>query len=204
MTEGLASSVRTRVRLELYWIPLGAGARVVRASGRIYEAIAASVRRRPRCDLYHSALVATVGDVPVYIEMAPVFDDRGRPDRGVVAHGPVGSHLLGRFRMFRYEVRRWPNGLIPDLRYAIASPVPITDEATIVNRVLDLLPSVPTPVWGRDELRTGEMWNSNSVVSWVLSMAGLTALAGSPPKGGRAPGWDAGVVVAHRSRNGVL
>jgi hypothetical protein len=106
--------------------------------------------------------------------------------------------MLGRFRLFRYEVRRWPNGLIPDLRYAVASPVPISNDPNVVNRVLDLMPSVPTPVWGRDELRTGEMWNSNSVISWVLTMAGLRSLAGSPPANGRAPGWDAGVTVACR------
>jgi hypothetical protein len=67
-----------------------------------------------------------------------------------------------------------------------------------VERVLDLLPGVPTPVWGRDELHTGEMWNSNSVISWVLTQAGVLAEAGRPPENGRAPGWDAGIVVAER------
>jgi hypothetical protein len=64
--------------------------------------------------------------------------------------------------------------------------------------VLDLMPSVPTPVWGRDELGTGEMWNSNSVVSWLLVRAGLEIEEIRPPAGGRAPGWDAGIVVARR------
>ena len=31
--------------------------------------------------------------------------------------------------------------------------------------LIDLLPAVPTQVWGRDEARAGEMWNSNSVVA---------------------------------------
>ena len=31
------------------------------------------------------------------------------------------------------------------------------------RRLLDLVATVPTPVWGRDELDAGEMWNSNSV-----------------------------------------
>jgi hypothetical protein len=64
--------------------------------------------------------------------------------------------------------------------------------------VLDLVPSVPTPVWGRDELDTGDMWNSNSVVSWLLTSAGIDPDTIAPPPGGRAPGWRAGVAVAHR------
>jgi hypothetical protein len=66
--------------------------------------------------------------------------------------------------------------------------------------VLELVPSVPTPTWGRDELRTGEMWNSNSLVSWLLARAGLEADPLSPPSDGRAPGWEAGLVVARRDR----
>ena len=62
--------------------------------------------------------------------------------------------------------------------------------------MIDLLPSVPTPVWGRDELGAGEMWNSNSVVSWVLCRAGIDLAPFVMPAGGRAPGWDAGIVVA--------
>ncbi len=46
---------------------------------------------------------------------------------------------------------------------------------------------VPTPVWGRDQLHAGEMWNSNSVVSWALTRPGVVANAGHPPGNGRAP-----------------
>ena len=185
--------------LDLYWIPLGAGANVVRTSGRIYEALVAWRARRPRRPLFHSALVATTAGGEVVVEMTPVPDDRGRQDRGVVGEGPVGLRSLGRFRVFRYEIRRWPGGVIPDLAWAVASPVRLTDDAGAVRAVLDLVPAVPTPVWGRDELHAGEMWNSNSVVSWLLATAGLDAPAGSPPGGGRAPGWDAGVAMARRT-----
>jgi hypothetical protein len=51
---------------------------------------------------------------------------------------------------------------------------------------------------GRDELRTGEMWNSNSLISWLLARAGIDTDGLEPPVGGRAPGWNAGVVVAGR------
>jgi len=56
--------------VDLYWIPLGAGAKVVRVSGRIFEAISAFVRRRARCDLYHSALVVDVAEGHYVIEQA--------------------------------------------------------------------------------------------------------------------------------------
>jgi hypothetical protein len=185
--------------IDLSWIPLGAGARVVRISGGVYERLVALAGRRPRQDLYHSALVATTEHGRVVIEVAPEPDGRGRHDRGVVAGGAVGSRWLGRLRVFRYEVRCWPDGDIPDLGYAVASPIRITDDPRQVREVLDLVAAVPTPVWGRDELQLGEMWNSNSVVSWVLTQAGLLDPAGAPPRGGRAPGWDAGVLAARRA-----
>lgn len=183
-------------QLDLYWIPLGAGARVVRTSGRIYEAVAAFVQRRPRCSLFHSALVAHTPGGTYFIEMTPV--PSVADDRGVVGGGAVGSRLLGRLRIFRYEIRRWRDGTIPDLSYAVASPVRISNDGDAIREVLGFVAQVPTPVWGRDELHAGEMWNSNSVVSWVLGRAGLLEAAGLPPGRGRAPGWDAGVEVASR------
>jgi hypothetical protein len=194
----LSDAATTRARLELYWIPLGAGTRVVRISGKVYEACCALIQRRPRRDLYHSALVANTPDGRTVVEMAPIPDARGPRARGVVAEGCVGSRWARRFRLFRYEIRRWPQGIIPDLSYAVASPVLIADDPALVQRVLELVSCVPTPVWGRDELCTGEMWNSNSVVSWALSWAGVCSKAGRPPAGGRAPGWDAGVLAAQR------
>jgi hypothetical protein len=103
-----------------------------------------------------------------------------------------------RLRIFRYEIRRWRNGTIPDLAAAVASPVRITDDEAEIAAVLAAVPHVPTPVWGRDELHACEMWNSNSVVAWILTVAGLEESAGSPPAAGRAPGWGAGVTVANR------
>ena len=42
------------------------------------------------------------------------------------------------------------------------------------------------------------MWNSNSLISWLLVGAGVDTEQIQPPAGGRAPGWDAGLVVAQR------
>jgi hypothetical protein len=63
------------------------------------------------------------------------------------------------------------------------------------------VPSVPTPVWGRDELGAGEMWNSNSITAWLLASAGLPVEEIRPPAGGRAPGWNAGISVARRRKD---
>jgi hypothetical protein len=64
--------------------------------------------------------------------------------------------------------------------------------------VLALAPTVPTPVWGRDELHAGEMWNSNSLIAWLLARSGIEVDSILPPQGGRAPGWNSGRVVAQR------
>ncbi|MEA2716047.1 MAG: hypothetical protein QOI99_364 [Actinomycetota bacterium] len=190
-----APTVPTLPGVYLCWIPLGAGARVVRLSGKTFEALSALLQRRPRRDLYHSALVAVTTDARYMIEMTPVVDGRGREDRGVVAEGAVGTRWARRFRVFRYEIRRWSDGAIPDLRYAVASPVRVGD-GHAAHAVFDLVPVVPTPVWGRDELHAGEMWNSNSVTSWLLARSGIDLEHIRPPGDGRAPGWDAGLAVA--------
>jgi hypothetical protein len=183
--------------VELLTIPLGAGGHVVRANGRVYEAISAFRDRRPRCALYHTALRVTDGRGSIAIEVTPIPSGAG--DRGVVAEGPVGLRWLGRFRLFRYEVRAWRGGEIPDAAFAVGGPVRLSDDPEVVRRLLAALPDVPTPVWGRDELRAGDMWNSNAVVSWLLVRAGVDVDAVRPPAGGRAPGWDAGIVVARRA-----
>jgi hypothetical protein len=101
-------------------------------------------------------------------------------------------------RLFRYELRRWRDGVIPDVSEAVDSPRRLGHDLARARVLLDLVPSVPMPVWGRDELQAGEMWNSNSVVSWLLARSGFEPAAIQPPPGGRAPGWDAGIVVARR------
>src|SRR5918994_5287706 len=140
------------IGIDLYWLPLGAGGHSVRWNGRIFEALAARLARRPPCDLYHSALEVRVPEGRFVIEQAPVGDSSGL-ERGVVADGAVGSRWAGRFRIFRYEVRRWCGGIIPDVDEAVESPQRLTGDPDVAQRVLALAPHVPTAVWGRDELR---------------------------------------------------
>ena len=181
--------------VDLYWLPLGAGGHSVRFNGIVYEAVRSMVERRPRCDLYHTALEILVPRGLVAVEMTPIPNGRSW-ERGVVAEGSVGARCAGRIRVFRYEIRCWRNGVIPDLEFAVASPIRVTDDLTVAQRIVELLPSVPTPTWGRDEYRTGEMWSCNSVIAWVLTRAGLDSDAIPLPPDGRAPGWDAGIAVA--------
>ena len=186
-------------RVDLYWLPLGAGGHSVRLNGVVFEAVVARLERRTACDLYHSALVVRAPSGRFVIEQAPVRDNDGAK-RGVVAEGPVGSRLAGRYRIFRYEVRRWRDGVIPDIGEAVESPQQLTGDPLLAQRVVDLVPTVPSLVWGRDESRAGEMWNSNSLTSWLIARSGLHVESVHPPAGGRAPGWQAGLVVARRQQ----
>ncbi len=183
--------------VDLHWIPLGAGAHFVRLTGKLYEALKALADHRPQLDLYHTALQIWLPDDRYAIECAAILNLRGA-ERGVVAGGPVGMRWLGRFRHFRYEIRRWRGGSIPDLAYAPSGAVRVATDVVRAQRIVDLVPRVPAAVWGRDELNTGEMWNSNSLISWLLARAGIETDHLHPPAGGRAPGWNAGLVVARR------
>jgi hypothetical protein len=188
--------------VDLYWLPLGAGGHSVRLNGRVFEAVVARLEERASMDLYHAALAVTAPEGRFVIEQAPVRDGNGA-SRGVVAEGPVGARWARRLRVLRYEIRCWRDGEIPDLDEAVDSPQRLTSDPLLARRVLELVPEVPRPTWGRDELAAGEMWNSNSMISWLIARSGLDVAAVRPPAGGRAPGWQAGLVVAGRSGRAV-
>jgi hypothetical protein len=182
---------------DLFWLPLGAGGHVVRLSGRLYEGWFARRGHRAAADLFHSGLMLRLEGVTYAVEMGPVWNVPDA-DRGVLVEGPVGSRWLGRFRAFRYEVRCWPGGRIPDIAEAVDSPVHMTDDEPKVAALLNVLREIPALTWGRDELGAGEMWNSNSAVAWALARTGHDMDSVRPPAGGRAPGWGAGLVLADR------
>ncbi len=183
--------------IDLYWLPLGAGGNFVRLNGRIYEAIEATIQRRPRYDLYHSGLEVIVPDGRYTIEQTPALPHG--EERGVVGIGPIGARWAAtHIHMFRYELRRWRGGMIPDVNEAVASPQRLSSNIADAQRLLDLVPEVPFFVWGRDELRVGEMWNSNSQIAWLIARTGLDVNSIKPPAGGRAPGWHAGLAAAAR------
>jgi hypothetical protein len=186
--------------IDLYWLPLGAGGHCVRWNGRLYERLVAAREHRQPCELFHSALQMRSADGTTYaVEMGPVWNVSAA-DRGVVCEGSVGARRLGRLRAFRYEVRCWVDGYIPDIAEAVGAAHRVSADPYKVAAVLQVLPQVPSLIWGRDELDCGDMWNSNSLVSWALARTGHDMRMITPPQHGRAPGWRAGLVLAERQR----
>jgi hypothetical protein len=107
-------------------------------------------------------------------------------DRVPVAEGAVGSRWVRRLRIFRYEVHCWRDGVIPDIAEAVESPLRLTGDEQVARHVIALAAAVPAPVWGRDELGAGEIWNSNSVTAWLIARSWLLSDALHVPHGGRA------------------
>lgn len=196
-TAELTTAASTEAAVELLWIPLGAGGRSVAWNGRTFERLAARRGGRARRDLYHSALQVHLGTERYVIEMGPAWGSASA-DRGVTGVGPVGSRWLGGLKAFRYEVRRWQDGTIPDAGAAVGGAHVLARDPHRAQLVLDLVPDFPLGTWGRDEQSAGGMWNSNSLTAWLLVRSGCDLSAAAPPPDGRAPGWDAGVVVAAR------
>lgn len=183
----------------LYWIPVGAGGvGFVRLNGRLYEAIKALLERRRPLDLYHTALAVNTPEGRFTVENAWPSPDGDTASRGVVMEGPVFGRWIARIRPFRYEVRCWRDGVISDAGDAVGGAQCVSSDLRRARQILDLVPSVPSMVWGRDELGVGEMWNSNSVISWLLARGGLAMDTIRPPAGGRAPGWRTGIAAARR------
>jgi hypothetical protein len=192
-----STSESSPVGIDLFWIPLGAGGvGFVRLNGLIYEAIKARFERRRPVDLYHTALEVHAPEGRFIIENAWPSPDADTASRGVVKEGPVFWHWIARARPFRYEVRCWQDGVISDAGEAVGGPQRLSSDVAKTRQVLHLVASVPAMVWGRDELGVGEMWNSNSVISWLLTRGGFAVDAIRPPAGGRAPGWRTGIVAA--------
>jgi len=179
----------------LHWLPLGAGGHVVAFNGRVYEAIWARRQHRRPAPLFHAALSLRLGKASYVIEMGPVWGNAAA-ERGVVVEGPVGLPALGRSRLFRYEVRAWRGGSIPDLTYAVGEPTVMSRDSARAANLLALVRQVPPLTWGRDELGLGEMWNSNSLVAWLLLRSGHDLRHTRPPARGRAPGWASGIALA--------
>ena len=98
---------RPTAAVDLYWLPLGAGGHYVRLNGRIYEALAARLQRRPAFDLYHSALEIQVGgDTFVVVVVARLSEHDSEQGRSFerelhVGDGHAGELLGGRGRWMR-------------------------------------------------------------------------------------------------------
>jgi len=182
---------------DLWWLPVGAGGRVVVRTSRWWESLRAFRQHRPPRPLFHAALEVFDGNARYVVEMTPAWGGPAGP-RGVVGEGAVGSRWLGALRLFRYELRCWEDGVIPDRRWAVEPPtrfpLPPAVAAALIARVGD----APGYVWGRDPIGAGDMWNSNSLIAWLLVGSGVDVGSLAPPCGGDAPGWRCGVIAAGR------
>jgi hypothetical protein len=88
--------------------------------------------------------------------------------------------------------------VIPDIDEAVGGRRCISTSAAAASRLLACVPDLPLLVWGRDEAHVHDMWNSNSLIAWLLTRTGLDARRVEPPLAGRTPGWRAGIEVAQR------
>ncbi|KAA9135804.1 hypothetical protein [Microbacterium caowuchunii] len=177
----------------LWWVPVGAGGHIVIHTSRWWELLQARRQRRAPQPLFHAALEVFHGGTRHLIEMTPAWGTPSVP-HGVVATGSVGAKWLAQSRLFRYEVRCWADGILPDREWAVDSPIAfaVSDAHTLLSRVS----AVPRLIWGRDELGCGDMWTSNSLVAWLLQTTAIDAAQVRPPRHGSAPGWAAGIVAA--------
>jgi len=99
---GAQDAARGASAVDLYWLGLGAGNRSVQWDGRVIEAVNSVAHRRPRFDLYHSALELNLAVGRFLIEQAPVPDAHGAT-RSVVAEGAVGTRWAGRFQILAID-----------------------------------------------------------------------------------------------------
>lgn len=150
-------------------------------------------------DLYHTALKVRVPEGLFVVENSWPIPNADGPSRGVVVEGPVFSRRFRRLSALRYEIRLWRDGAIADVAEAVASPQWVSGDPEQARRLMKLASYVPPMVWGRDEEATGDMWNSNSVISYLLARSGVPTVGIEPPDGGRAPGWHAGLELARRA-----
>src|SRR5690606_13103597 len=135
----------------------------------------------PHC----AARDGSIGEIPHRDHVAEPARTSPHPRRGAARPGLV-------------EVRCWREGVLPDADEAVGGPQVVSSAPTVARLILDSVSRVPALTWGLEPGHVGDMWNSNSVVSWLLAEAGVTGVAA--PIGGRAPGWETGLAVSRLGR----
>ncbi len=113
--------------IDLYWIPLGAGAQIVKASGMVYEWFAAKIQRRHRCALYHSALVVTQLQFCCGMGLVPL---RGRHVKDCPSCRRAGTGLGSRHA--RCRARQQP-AWSPAVQLCITCPAAVGDGVPVLS-----------------------------------------------------------------------
>ncbi len=175
------------------------------SSHRHRPVLAATRRRRPLRSLERTRLRVVCGTARWARALRPLpLGTAGLPFRGAVRHRAGAGVARGRgaWRRRRRRGRRSSVGApraLP-LRGPMLARTADPRHRDCARRLLELVPEVPKPVWGRDDLHAGEMWNSNSTISWLIARSGLDVESIALPRDGRAPGWQAGIVIARRQQ----
>ncbi len=153
--------------IDLYWLPLGAGGQFVRLNGRVYEAAQAYRERRPRLDLYHSALEVYVPEGRFVIETAWPIPDADAASRGValeVPSSPAGSRASA-----RSDTRCAAGGTARSPTSAGPWPAPSASATTSRQRAWYSSSRDPCPSWcgaatswGRATCGTRTPWSRGS------------------------------------------
>ena len=183
--------------VELYWMPVGAGtSRFQQASLGLWETFEAVRARRPKANLYHSALKFRADGWTRTLELMPAFIS---VPSAPLRTGPVGIRVAGRLRIFRYQLVCLDIDSLPDEGSAVDSPQVLSDDEATAKRILGLAGETPVHTWGRRVRGTNEMWTSDSVISWLLVRAGVDTSRIRIPDRGRAPGWSAGIALGMSS-----
>ena len=178
--------------VDLLWIPLGGPVRGARPA-RLFEKVLALAQRRPTYDLCHSALAVTVPTGRSVIEMHP--SDR-------MANGEAWSVRVASQRrgwaisaVPVREIRRWREA--SSRTKARRFHGDRGRRSGGAERLLDLVSSVPTPVWVPDELGAGESGTRTQSCRGCSRGPESIPRRSDRPRRSRSR-WDAGLVVAAR------
>ena len=143
----------------------------MRLNGRIFEAVGRGLEQRDRVRPLPLRMVVRVPEGEFVIEQAPVGTERELAASSPKA--PVGSRWAradSDLPLRDPPLARWRD---PGRRRGGRQPAAADRGFPLRAGRARSCANVPMPVWGRDELGTGEMWNSNSVVAWLIARSGL-------------------------------
>ena len=169
-------------------------------NGKVFEAVAAWLDRRDRRDLYHSALEVQRAGGTVRDRAGAGAGERRRRARRR-RRGRRRQHAAAR-PLPRSSATRsgaGATGCIPDVGEAVESPRRLSDDPDCARRLLELVPAGADARLGprrAGRRRDVELELDSSPGS--SRAAGSTSRRSRRPRGGRAPGWQAGIVIARR------
>jgi hypothetical protein len=173
-----------KASIELYWLPLGAGGWFVRLNGRIWEAIHAQRKHRRPLDLYHTALIVRVPEGRFVVENCWPIPNADGPAPQRAGGGAGVEPPAGPLADVRYESAAGETASSPNAGEAVASPQLLSQDSVVAHRLLDLVGSLPNPVWGPAKNLTPPMVLSVGGPTTLIAPGQLDNAGGAETKGG--------------------